>query len=114
MAGGSVWAMSCLLGWPIALGYKRPEILWLFPAIGLSAVIGGIASTNMVVASRNLGIVKVTLIDILSSLTGLFTMIFFAWLTRSVWALVVGSLTGALLKTVASHVWLEGNRNYFI
>jgi O-antigen/teichoic acid export membrane protein len=109
--GGMIWLISCLLALPAAYLYKESQIIWLLPSIGFTAAIGGLTSTNFALASRSLGIASITIIDIVTSVISLTTMITLAWLTKSIWSLVIGSLVGATFRTLAGHLWLTGIRN---
>jgi O-antigen/teichoic acid export membrane protein len=113
LRGGAVWIACCLLALPIASVYQNPEIAFLLPVIGFSAVIGGLASPNIALYNRRLGMAHVTLLEVGSSVVSLAFMVLIAWLTHSVWALVVGNLVGAAFRTICSHFWLEGIRNRF-
>ncbi|MDP3818619.1 MAG: oligosaccharide flippase family protein [Methylotenera sp.] len=93
--------------------YHEPLLLQLLPVVGLGAVIAGFNSTKLATANRELYMAKVTMIEIVTYVISLITIILFAWLYKSVWALVWGTLLGGLLKMLASHYMLPGNRNHF-
>jgi O-antigen/teichoic acid export membrane protein len=93
--------------------YHEPLLLQLLPVVGLGAVIAGFNSTKLATANRELYMAKVTMIEIVTYVISLITIILFAWLYKSVWALVWGTLLGGLLKMLASHYMLSGNRNHF-
>jgi O-antigen/teichoic acid export membrane protein len=112
--GALIWVTSCILAAPVAYAYDNHEIVFLLPAIGLTALLGGLASTNIASANRNLGIASITLMDIGTALISLVIVIGFAWMTGSVWSLVVGNIAASALRTLASHVWLKGIRNRFV
>jgi O-antigen/teichoic acid export membrane protein len=56
---------------------------------------------------------KLTLIDLGVQVLGLLTMIAFALVEKSIWAIVVGSLVSSVAKTLLSHVALSGANNKF-
>lgn len=93
--------------------YHEPQLLQLLPVVGLGAVISGFGSTKLATANRELYMAKVTMIEIVTYVISLFTIILFAWLYKSVWALIWGTLLGSFLKMLASHYVLPGNRNHF-
>ena len=93
--------------------YHEPLLSQLLPAVGLGAIISGFNSTKLATANRELHMAKVTMIEIVTYIISLITIILFAWLYKSVWALVWGTLFGSFLKMLASHYVLPGNRNHF-
>jgi O-antigen/teichoic acid export membrane protein len=111
LRGGILWIGSCLLAYPAALFFKEPILIQILPISGLSTIISGFASTKLATANRHLTLGRLTLIDLGSYIVGLGVMVLGAWLYRSVWALVIGGLVGNLLRTIASHVFLEGEPN---
>jgi O-antigen/teichoic acid export membrane protein len=112
--GALIWVTTCILAKPIAYVYDNQEIVFLLPAIGLTAFLSGLASTNIASANRRLGIASITLIDIGTALTSLLIIIAVAWMTGSVWSLVIGNVAASAIRTLASHVWLKGIRNRFM
>lgn len=111
--GFVLWAFAILLAGPAAAFYEQPMLAQMIPVAGLAAVIGGFQSTNIFTADRNLTLGKLTLVEILSQLLSILAMIIAAWMTQSVWSLMLAPLGSALVKTVLSHVYLPGIRNRF-
>lgn len=108
-----IWIALWLLREPIAAFCHEPMLAELLPVIGLTAIIAGFGSMKIAMAGRSLGLAKVTMIEVGSYALGLIVMIVWAWLDRSIWALVGGSIVGALAKTIASHVSLDGIAHRF-
>lgn len=113
LRGMLLWLGACLLAWPAAQLYGEPMLLTLLPVVGLSTVFSGFRSTKLVTANRQLLLGRLTLLEIGCHLISIVTVILFAWKFQSVWALVVGSLLGAALEMITSHLLLEGERNRF-
>ena len=78
---------------------------------GLTAVIGGFASTKIACADRNLTIARTTLINVGAYAFGLALMIAWASVDRSIWSLVVANLVGSAAGAIVSHVALKGIKN---
>jgi O-antigen/teichoic acid export membrane protein len=104
----------CLIAIPIAALYHQQELAELLPAVGIAATIGGFASTNIALADRNLGIARVTVLDIGTTIISAVVLVFLAWETHSIWSLVIGSLVAAILRTLGSHFMLSGIPNRFL
>lgn len=107
------WIGICIFALPLASLYGEPLLVSLFPVVGLGAIIGGFNSTKLLTAQRNLEAARVTFIEIGTYAIGLLFTIYLAWLLQSVWALVWGGLISSVLKMVASHYALHGEKNKF-
>ena len=111
--GTILWLLSCALAWPLARFYDEPQIFWLMPVVGLSALITGFRSTKSAVANRNMQLGLQTAIALASQAAGLVVMIVLAWMTSSVWSLVIGGLVSGFLSVWAERRFLPGMTNAF-
>ncbi len=111
--GFVVWLLMCLIAWPAAIFYKEPLLMQLLIVSGLSSVILGFQSTKMVVANRKIDLKTVTITEVVSAFIGLIVMTIGAWMTHSVWALVVGGLTQSSIKVFMSFYYFKGLNNSF-
>jgi len=93
--------------------YSDERLPGLLVVTGLVAAITGFESTRVWLAQRNMMLGRLTVLDLAAQFIGLVVMVWWAWMYQDVWALVIGSIVGALLKTVMSHYVLEGGDNYF-
>lgn len=106
-----LWLVTVLLGWPLAAAYGEPQLLWLLPVAGASALLDGLASTALHTASRDLRLGRLQAVELASQLAAATVMIAAAWAARSVWALVAGLLVGTGTRTLLTHLALGGRRN---
>lgn len=113
LRGMILWVAACLLAWPLARFYARPELLYLLPVVGLSAPIGGLESTRLFTQNRRLALGRVSVVELISQVSGIVAMLLSAAATHSIWSLVIGALVSALVKTALSHTVLPGERNRF-
>ncbi len=120
--GGLMWiiALLCSLGFYYAVKsgwlprntvYDKPELPLVLALVSITAFISGFQSTRMATASRWMLQKKLTLIEIISQLSGIMVMIVWALLDRTIWALVAGGITTNLVKTVCSHIMMPGEPN---
>lgn len=120
--GGLIWLM--LLGAALAVHvvdeahwwregsvYADPVLPLVIAALSFNALIGGFESTRLATASRNLALGRVYLLDLGCNLAGVFFMVAWALLDRSIWALVYGTLFTSALRVAASHTLLPGSGN---
>src|SRR5262249_14154029 len=96
---------------PIGSVYSDQRLPYVISVVSLVPLILGFSSTKLLEARRTLSLSKVTLIEIASQLVKLLTILVWAWLDRSVWALVAGYLAGAIARVFCSHAWLSGKSN---
>lgn len=109
--GAILWLLACALAWPLSVFYAEPQILWLMPVVGLSALISGFTTTKSAVANRKFKLGRQTLIGLSTQALGIVVMVSFAWIWPSVWALVIGSLVSNLVSVLAGHRFMEGVSN---
>lgn len=129
----SAWTMQILRGmllWIIALliaiglyyanqagmipessAYADPDLPAILAVLSFTALISGFESTKLATASRHMAVGRLTMIDLMCQLAGLLTMIAFALIHKSIWALVFGTLVGAILKVIVSYTMLPGEGN---
>ncbi len=102
-------AASAALGWSRAgTVLADPRLPGLLAAFALCALIQGAESMRLACAQRALQAAALARLELLSHLVALAVTLGMAWITRSVEALVVGTLAGALARTVLSHLALPG------
>jgi O-antigen/teichoic acid export membrane protein len=106
-------AVACLLAVPIAAFYHEPQLAQLLPATAIVAIPAAFNSTRLFTATRTLSLGRVTLIDLTAQAASLVVMIAWAWLTRSIWALIAGNAVYNLVRMILSHTVLPGIRNRF-
>ena len=105
--GFGIWICACIGAWPFSRFYGEPQLAWIIPIVSLGAAISGYNSTGIFTANRHLKFHRITLIELGSQCLAIAVMVVWAAITPTVWALVAGSLIGATLKMVASHIWLS-------
>lgn len=103
----------CLIAWPVAQLYGEPLLAWLLPVAGIALAIAGFNPTRIETANRHLLVGKVTVLDLLSQIIGIALTLLMTWVFRSVWALVIGSVLGSLVRLILMHVLLPGTANRF-
>lgn len=109
--GVLLWLICLAAAYPVAtIVYNEPQLAQLLPVVGLTAIIQGFASIKLITANRKLLLGRVTAIELGSQALGIVAMIIGALILKSVWALVIGGLIGALAKTLLSHSHLPGER----
>ena len=91
--------------------YADTSLPFVITILSITAVTGGFKSTKLLEASRNLSLKPIAQIEITSQIAGLLFMLGWAFIDRSIWALVAGNICSGLIRTTLSHVWLPGVTN---
>ncbi len=111
--GFFLWVGTWLLALPLAALYGEPSLGQLLPAAGLSLIVAGFNPTRIWSANRHLLLGRITALDLINQLIGASVLIFLAWMTQSVWALVIGGVLSSLSYLALTHVFLPGKGNTF-
>ncbi len=111
--GYALWLICIIAAYPLSLFYAEPQLLWLIPVSGFSAVISGHSSTGIFTTNKKLDLKKQTMQEIFSQMMAIVVMVTVAYIYPSVWALVAGSLFSSALKTVLSHQLDKSVKNTF-
>ena len=111
--GVGLWLAACLLAYPASLFYDAPDLLHYLPVASFAMVIIGLNTTRIYTAYRHLQLGRVTFVDVAAHVIQLVVIVLLAWMTRSVWALVVGDVIYAIAHLVLAKTFLAGHRNRF-
>ncbi|MFT4148687.1 MAG: oligosaccharide flippase family protein [Paracoccaceae bacterium] len=111
--GAFLWLLTCALSLPAAHLYQAPELAHLLPVAGMTLLIAGFNPTRIDTANRHLLLGRVTALDLVSQVIGILAIVVLAWVMRSVWALVLGTIIGTVAKLVLVSLYLPGPRNRF-
>jgi O-antigen/teichoic acid export membrane protein len=93
--------------------YASPELLLLTVLVTASAVTTGLESTKLMLADRWLNLKRASIIEVVSMVVTAVVMVTLASVWKSIWPLVIGVHTSALVTTLLSHLWLHGPRDRF-
>ena len=112
--GGVLWLFSLLLAWPVAQFYNEPQLLWLVPIVALTALISGFNSTAYYTLNRHIDVRKLSIYEFGRQVISLLvTILWAAFVNKTIWALVVGSLTSEIVALVWSYRLIPNFSNRF-
>ena len=99
-------------GWtPVGSVYGDPTLPSIVAVLALSALIAGFESTKFVEAARKLELGRIAFLEIGGQLFGVVVMITWAFLSRTIWALVAGGIAAAVLRVYLTHTIFSGVKN---
>jgi O-antigen/teichoic acid export membrane protein len=101
--GWGLWTISVIIAYPMARIYGEPELLYLISTIGLGSIVRGYAHTSQFTLNRDLKLRQLFLLEIGSYSVTVLISVLTAYELRSVWALVIGGLAGALTRTALTY-----------
>jgi O-antigen/teichoic acid export membrane protein len=101
--GLGLWCCCLLLAWPVSKFYEEPQLLWLLPVVGLNTFISGFNSTALFTLNRHMAVRQLAFYELGGQVVSLTVMIVWAYLNRTVWAIVAGGFVSALFQLVWSH-----------
>ncbi len=112
--GTALFLMSCLIAWPVATYYASPSLLYLLPICGFTSVIQGFTSTSLITLNRKMKLAAFTILDTIGQVMQVLAMVACAlWISRDVWALVIGTYVSSLFRVGYSHMLEREHRNRF-
>ena len=100
---GAAW------GW-FAAGtvYADPRLPAMIALFAIAAVVQGLESVRIATAQRDLQGRRIVQLELLTQLVTIAVTVVAAWLSGSVWALLIGTLSATATKTVLSYLLVPG------
>lgn len=99
---------------PVGSSYAHVELPRVLALLSLTALINGFASTKVIIAGRDLNLGRVSAIDLVTQVVGVAVMIAWAIYSRSIDALVAGTIVSCMLNAAFGHWLLPGPANRFV
>jgi O-antigen/teichoic acid export membrane protein len=103
-----LWLCFSAAALPVARLYHSEILVTVIPITGFTIVIGSFTSINRALLQKKLQVVRINLFEIATTLVAFLAQSFIAYVDRTVWALVYGSLIGSAVYTVGSYLLLPG------
>ena len=120
----TAWTMQVVRGFVLLLGalalalpmahlYEEPRLRLILPVAALGVLIAGFQSTSWFTLNRKLAEGRRATLEFVRALVTRGTMVAIALIWPDVWALIIGTLLGTLIFTIATHRLIPGLRNRF-
>jgi O-antigen/teichoic acid export membrane protein len=107
--GAALYSVQIFELLPQGSAYSDAQLPRLVAVSSISGAILGLQSIHYILASRDLNLGRITMIDLVSQIGSLVVVVVIAWVTHSIWSYVLGGLFGALLLVVLSYFCLRGH-----
>jgi O-antigen/teichoic acid export membrane protein len=99
---------------PVGTVYADPQLKLVLAAMACYPIITSFESTKSIAALRNLDQFRLAVMEVTSMSFSVIGSIGWAFVDRTVWALVFGAMLGGTIKTLMSHTYLPGALNRFL
>jgi O-antigen/teichoic acid export membrane protein len=96
---------------PADSAYASPVLPAVMGVMALEMLLIGAFSTKLDCAVRDLQMHRYAILQLVQQVVAVTVVIGLAWWTRSIWALVFGSMAGSLVQLIMSHRALPGHRH---
>ncbi len=111
---GVILAIALVIcAYPVSRVYEQPILLQLLPVIAINSLVSGFSSTSLFLLNKELNQKKLVILELGVQLVSLIIMVIVAYLTGSVWSLIIRGLVSEIVKTLWSHKINEGIKNRF-
>ena len=122
--GFSIWGFSVLVAVAVLMAqrllwmpantvYAEPLLPYIIPVSTLGMMISAFEPTWTSLASRDLQQARLIKIELICQITGVIVMVLMAFYTRSIWALVLGSLISGITRSIIVNFVIKEKRNHF-
>lgn len=111
--GVLLWLLICATAPLFAWIYEQPILTMMLPVAGLTLVIKGFYTTNVLTEQRHLRLGRYTSLTLLSLVINLTFLVIAAWWLGTVWALVIGMLFSSAVSLFLYGRYLPGIKNKF-
>jgi len=111
--------------WPLTRLYETPQLLWLVPIVGLTALCDGLNSKAVFIMIRRLERAKLVVRDLLANVISLITVVIWLWVvcsngitnerlaSQQMFAFAACNVLSGLIGLGMSYTLLRGIRNRF-
>lgn len=109
--GFLIYALLALLAFPFEQFYGNAQLSEVLLILASTAILHGVIPTKLYHLERNVQFKKIAAIDFSSQVLGCVAMVVIAYFTRSVWALVGGSILITVARVAAYYAFIPGSVN---
>ena len=89
--------------------YADARLVPMVAVFGLAALLQGLESMKLATAQRELKLAYLARLEVMTQLIAMAVTLLLAYLTQSVWSLLVGTLVSSAARTALSHAYLPGH-----
>lgn len=111
--GAILLGFAVAIAWPLSIFYQAPQLAEILPVAAISLFVAGFNPTRIDTATRHLVLGRLTVLELAAQFINIGITVAAAWWLKSVWALAIGNISGALVLLLLTNVFLPGHANRF-
>jgi O-antigen/teichoic acid export membrane protein len=108
-----LWAAFSAAAIPLAHFYQSPILIFVVPVTALGIIFAGLTSVSKSLLAKRLQFARLNLFDTAITFISSAAHVIFAWLSPTVWALVLGGLFGSFVSMISSYFLLRDVKQRF-
>ena len=108
-----LWLCLSIAAIPVARLYKSEILILIIPIAGFASVLSGLTSISISLLQKRLHVIRINLFEIIVALLSVLVQLTVAYLNRTVWSLVYGTLLGSLIYVIGSYLLIQGVEQKF-
>ncbi|MBD2841014.1 lipopolysaccharide biosynthesis protein [Erythrobacter rubeus] len=101
---GIICAIFAVLAWPLSIAYGNAELVLVFLVAGVTGAILGLENPHVWLATKQMSFAPLAIAQFLRRALGIIFAIALAFMLQSFWAIILGSLAGAIGATFLSYI----------
>ncbi|BFM05369.1 oligosaccharide flippase family protein [Halioxenophilus aromaticivorans] len=111
LRGGLIYLVLAAVAHPFEQFYGNAQLSEVLLILASTALLHGVVPTKVYHLERNVQMKKVAAIDFTAQVLGSVVMVLVAYVTRDIWALVVGSIVIVAARIAAYYAFIPGPNN---
>jgi O-antigen/teichoic acid export membrane protein len=108
-----LWLVAVIAAVPISRFYQSPILAFVVPLVVFNSVLFGLASLSIPLMQKRLQIARLNIFEIAFAFLISGVSVLFAYISRTIWALVFGGLFQSAVWIVATHFFLPDVKHRF-
>jgi O-antigen/teichoic acid export membrane protein len=109
----AIWLVFLLAAVPVAHFYGAPILAAILPVSGFTMVLLGFASLSPAILQKQMQFAKLTVFNLSTAIISSALLIAFAYITPTIWSLVLGGVAGAGFSMVITYFLVPGLKQRF-
>jgi O-antigen/teichoic acid export membrane protein len=111
---GTILGLVCIaLSNYLSALFDKPVLESILPIAAISFFLAGLESTCRFILQKRISLERLGRFEISMALVSLVAHLTLAWITPTIWALIIGGLISAAIATIGTHFLLPGVKNRF-
>jgi len=107
-----LFILIILITYPVARIYNTPELNMLLPVIAFSSIFQGLTSTSISLLQKKLDQKTIVIAEFIIQIIATGLGLIVAYLTKSIWSLVISGIVVSILKMIWSHCINESRHRF--